>query len=106
MRVANKLRGMISLAQKAGKIVSGETAVRAAIQKGQAVMLLAEEGASANTKDTMNKLATAYALPLLYVEDVGAAIGKEGQNARLAAKLTGWKIDIKSQSQMEESMGV
>jgi len=29
------------------------------------------------------------------------AIGKEGQNARLAAKLTGWKIDIKSQSQME-----
>jgi len=26
------------------------------------------------------------------------AIGKEGQNARLAAKLTGWKIDIKSQS--------
>ena len=29
------------------------------------------------------------------------AIGKEGQNARLAAKLTGWKIDIKSQSQMD-----
>jgi transcription termination/antitermination protein NusA len=28
------------------------------------------------------------------------AIGKEGQNARLAAKLTGWKIDIKSQSQV------
>lgn len=31
------------------------------------------------------------------------AIGKEGQNARLAAKLTGWKIDIKSQSQASES---
>jgi len=30
------------------------------------------------------------------------AIGKEGQNARLAAKLTGWKIDIKSESQFEE----
>ncbi|MCC5909841.1 MAG: transcription termination/antitermination protein NusA [Clostridiaceae bacterium] len=29
------------------------------------------------------------------------AIGKEGQNARLAAKLTGWKIDIKSESQQE-----
>lgn len=27
------------------------------------------------------------------------AIGKSGQNARLAAKLTGWKIDIKSESQ-------
>ena len=33
------------------------------------------------------------------------AIGRQGQNARLAAKLTGWKIDIKSQSQiMEEEM--
>ncbi|WP_031514423.1 transcription termination factor NusA, partial [Desulfofalx alkaliphila] len=30
------------------------------------------------------------------------AIGKEGQNARLAAKLSGWKIDIKSESQMKE----
>ena len=30
------------------------------------------------------------------------AIGKEGQNARLAAKLTGFKIDIKSESQMNE----
>lgn len=30
------------------------------------------------------------------------AIGKEGQNARLAAKLTGWKIDIKSETQYRE----
>lgn len=30
------------------------------------------------------------------------AIGKEGQNARLAARLTGWKIDIKSESQARE----
>ncbi len=30
------------------------------------------------------------------------AIGKEGQNARLAAKLTGWKIDIKSETQAQE----
>jgi N utilization substance protein A len=33
------------------------------------------------------------------------AIGKEGQNARLAAKLTGWRIDIKSQSVYDEVMG-
>lgn len=31
------------------------------------------------------------------------AIGKEGQNARLAARLTGFKIDIKSESQARES---
>ena len=32
------------------------------------------------------------------------AIGKSGQNARLAAKLTNWKIDIKSVSQMQAEM--
>jgi N utilization substance protein A len=31
------------------------------------------------------------------------AIGKEGQNARLAAKLTGWRIDIKSESAVHEA---
>lgn len=33
------------------------------------------------------------------------AIGKDGQNARLSAKLTGWKIDIKSESQIKEELG-
>ena len=32
------------------------------------------------------------------------AIGKEGQNARLAAKLTGWKIDIKSHAQSQRTL--
>ena len=31
------------------------------------------------------------------------AIGKRGQNARLAAKLTGWKIDIKSETDAREA---
>ena len=31
------------------------------------------------------------------------AIGKEGQNARLSAKLTGWRIDIKSETQAAET---
>jgi len=30
------------------------------------------------------------------------AIGKEGQNARLAARLTGWRVDIKSETEMAE----
>lgn len=42
---------------------------------------------------------------LIVVPDyqLSLAIGKEGQNARLAAKLTNWKIDIKSESQYDES---
>ncbi|ROS28115.1 transcription termination factor NusA [Cellulomonas sp. PhB150] len=33
------------------------------------------------------------------------AIGKEGQNARLAAKLTGWRIDIRSDAEVPEAQG-
>ncbi len=35
-------------------------------------------------------------------DQLSLAIGKAGQNARLAAKLTNWKIDIKSESQFRE----
>ncbi|MDP3487339.1 MAG: transcription termination factor NusA [Bacillota bacterium] len=46
--------------------------------------------------DEVNKIAN------VVVPDyqLSLAIGKEGQNARLAAKLTGWKIDIRSESQV------
>ena len=35
-------------------------------------------------------------------QQLSLAIGKAGQNARLAAKLTGWKVDIKSESEHKE----
>ena len=34
-------------------------------------------------------------------DQLSLAIGRRGQNARLAAKLTGWKIDIKSESEAD-----
>lgn len=37
---------------------------------------------------------------------ISLAIGKEGQNARLAAKLTGWRIDIRTQAAAEQREGV
>ena len=42
------------------------------------------------------------ALVIVPDNQLSLAIGKEGQNARLAARLTGWKIDIKSETQAEE----
>ena len=35
-------------------------------------------------------------------DQLSLAIGKDGQNVRLAAKLTGWKIDVKSEDQINE----
>jgi len=40
---------------------------------------------------------------VLVIDDqLSLAIGKGGQNVRLAAKLTGWKIDVRSQARPEE----
>lgn len=38
-------------------------------------------------------------------DKLSLAIGKNGQNVRLAARLTGWKIDVRSESQVEGSAG-
>ena len=38
-------------------------------------------------------------------DKLSLAIGKNGQNVRLAARLTGWKIDVKSESKVEGSAG-
>ena len=37
-------------------------------------------------------------------DQLSLAIGKAGQNARLAARLTNWKIDIKSESQFRQML--
>jgi transcription termination/antitermination protein NusA len=38
-------------------------------------------------------------------DQLSLAIGKEGQNARLAARLTGWRVDIKSETEFAEEEG-
>lgn len=43
------------------------------------------------------------ALVVVPDDQLSLAIGREGQNVRLAHKLTGWKIDIKSSTQMQNS---
>jgi len=42
------------------------------------------------------------ALAIVNKEQLSLAIGKEGQNVRMASKLTGWKIDVKSMEEVKE----
>ena len=53
----------------------------------------------AKVKEVRIDLETQTALVVVPDYQLSLAIGKEGQNARLAARLTGWRIDIKSESQ-------
>ena len=53
-----------------------------------------------NDKDVSEEEKSSYVVVPDY--QLSLAIGKAGQNARLAAKLTNWKIDIKSETQAAE----
>lgn len=57
------------------------------------------EGVYINYISEKEKMATA----VVPEQQLSLAIGREGQNVRLAARVSGWKIDIKSKSQLEES---
>jgi N utilization substance protein A len=43
---------------------------------------------------------------IVHDQQLSLAIGKEGQNARLAARLTGWRIDIRSENEGQEEAAV
>ncbi|MDQ4005837.1 MAG: transcription termination factor NusA, partial [Actinomycetota bacterium] len=58
--------------------------------------------APASVKEVRIDESTQTALVVVPDFQLSLAIGKEGQNARLAARLTGWRIDIKSESQLAE----
>ena len=56
----------------------------------------------AKVKEVTVNPETQTALVIVPDYQLSLAIGREGQNARLAARLTGWRIDIKSESQANE----
>jgi N utilization substance protein A len=56
----------------------------------------------AKVKEVRIDQETQTALVIVPDYQLSLAIGKEGQNARLAARLTGWRIDIKSETQAGE----
>jgi ribosomal protein L7Ae-like RNA K-turn-binding protein len=74
-----RLMSLLGLAQKAGKIASGEMAMENAVKTGKARLLLIAADASANTRKGHRDLATYYQVTyheVLSKEQLGNAIGK------------------------------
>ena len=65
---------------------------------------IAEALLPAQVMDVDIKEEEKFAQVIVPDDQLSLAIGKSGQNARLAAKLTNWKIDIKSESQFREML--
>jgi N utilization substance protein A len=56
----------------------------------------------AKVKEVRIDVETGTATVIVPDFQLSLAIGKEGQNARLAARLTGWRVDIKSETQLAD----
>ncbi|MCL2854157.1 MAG: ribosomal L7Ae/L30e/S12e/Gadd45 family protein [Defluviitaleaceae bacterium] len=73
-----RLLSMVSLAKKAGKLVTGEEGCEKAIQKGQATLVLIATDASANTKKKFTNKTNFYKVPMISLftkDEMGGAIG-------------------------------
>ena len=109
----HKALNYMSLAKKARLIELGEEPVGAAARAGQARLIVVASDASDHTWRRAKSFAAGTNQQCVrgkFTKDemgfaigrTSLAIGKEGQNARLAARLTSYKIDIKPASQAEE----
>lgn len=74
-----QIRGMLGLAAKAGKIVSGEYAVEKTIKEGNAYLVFVAEDASENTKKHFRDMCSWREIPIRFSgtkEELGNCIGK------------------------------
>ncbi len=84
--MANKVYSMLGIAEKAGKITSGEFSTENAIKKRQACLVILASDASENTRKHFSDMCAYRNIPIyLYgnKEELGHAIGK-GMRANLA----------------------
>ncbi len=79
-----KFRFALSLAQKAGKLASGDFAVKSSLKKGEAKLLVLAGDAAANSKKDLLYLAGNNGIPVLEAltrDELGQAIGKAKRTA-------------------------
>lgn len=75
-----KVLNMIGLAQKAGKVVSGEFSTEKAVKTGKAFRVIVADDSSDNTKKMFSDMCSFYKVPIHFFSEkeiLGHAIGKE-----------------------------
>ena len=76
----NKILGLLGLAEKAGKVRSGEFSTEKAVKSGKAGLVIVSEESSDNTKKMFRNMCTYYKVPYFEFggrEELGAAMGKQ-----------------------------
>ncbi len=84
MDKSRKILSLLSLAQKAGRTVSGEFSVEKAVKGGTARLVIVPEDASDNTKKKFRNMCEFYHVPTIgfsFKEELGRSIGKQERSS-------------------------
>ena len=76
----DKALQLLSLAQRAGKVASGEFKTEESVKTGQAMLVVVASDASDNTKKKFSNMCSFYEVPIIFYsnkEELGHYIGKE-----------------------------
>lgn len=76
----DKVLSLVGLAQRAGKVVSGEFSTEKAVKSKQAALVIVADDSSDNTKKMFSNMCTFYKVPIYFYSDkvsLGHSIGKE-----------------------------
>ena len=76
----NKVLGLLGLAEKAGKVRSGEFSTEKAVKSGKAGLVIVSEESSDNTKKMFRNMCTYYKVPIYLFgtkDELGHAMGQE-----------------------------
>ena len=95
----NKVLGLLGLAEKAGKVRSGEFSTEKAVKSGKAGLVIVSEETSDNTKKMFRNMCTYYEVPYFEFgskEELGHATGRE-MRASLAVQDAGFSEAMKKQ---------
>ena len=100
----DKILSMLGLAEKAGKIASGEFSTEKAVKSHQAFLVVVAEDASDNTKKMFRNMCEFYKVPMYFYgtrEELGHHIGKQ-YRASLAVTDQGFSRSLESKLKMLE----
>ena len=84
MNDTKKVLSLLGLAQRSGKIASGEFMVEKAVKEGRAALVIIACHASANTKKKFQNMCTFYHVPvreLSQKEELGHSIGRSERSS-------------------------
>ena len=88
----------LGMAQKAGKLASGDTAVQYAVKSGKALVVLLAEDASENSRKDILNMGKNYEIPVIVTltkAEIGQAIGKAQRTAVAVIDKNFYKMIIK-----------